>query len=239
MTNGNVDISNPFILQAIRYLKFGALIEVTNGMLHMDKRQEKKRQVKRGKALLQKSVGGSAEIAGGLALIKNEVPEIRELDFSVQIAGYNPQMLYEVTERLLATDFIDDRDKETVRKIMDLAENRRYLTLQALLNPTAETYRRLPRSMRAGYNDDVARVKGAVLEVYVARLMKQALNYDSVFALGTTLKDREVVPERTIHTDLIIAAPKPDFKNALERLVEIYSSRKTQEIKVVFNEGFR
>ncbi|MBU2560748.1 MAG: hypothetical protein KKD17_00470 [Nanoarchaeota archaeon] len=239
MTNGNIDISNPFILQAIRYHKFGALIEVTNGVLNLDKRQEKKRQVKRGTELLKKAVGDSAEIAGGLALIKTDVPQIKELDFFIQIAGYNSQILDEVADRLLATDFLNDKDKETVQRLIQLAENRRHLTLRALLNPTAETYRRLPVSMRATYNDDVCRVKGAVLEVYVARLMRQVMNYDAVFALGTTIRDPEVVPKRTAYTDIIIASPKSEFKHALERLVDAYASRRSQEIQVTLHDDFR
>ena len=89
MVNGGIECSNPRILDAIRYHKLGVLVEVTNGITSPAKRQWKKRQVRGGRALLQKSVGDSAKIFGGLALIKDTEKRIRELDFLIQIKDYN------------------------------------------------------------------------------------------------------------------------------------------------------
>lgn len=237
MTNGNIEINHPYILDAIRYHRFGAVVEVTNGMFNPAKRQEKKKLVLDGKRLLKKAVGDSAQIAGGLAYIKSNVPQINELDFSIQIADYNPIILDDIVAKLLQSDMIMDKDKQFLDRLVTMAANSRHLSLRSLLNPTRRTYKRLRKDMRQTYNDDVCKVKGALLELYVAQLFSKEINYDSVIVIGQTLRDMKVRPDRTLHTDLIIAAPISGFRQALERMVERYAPRKTQRINVEYSSG--
>ncbi|MBW2997880.1 hypothetical protein KY349_06075 [Candidatus Woesearchaeota archaeon] len=238
MTNGNIEINHPYILDAIRYHRFGALVEVTNGMFNIAKRQEKKKLVRDGRKLLKKAVGDSAQVVGGLAYIKSRVPGIKELDFSIKIADYSPVVLDGIVAKLLETDMVSAKDKQFLERLVTLAENSRHLSLRSLLNPTRRTYKRLRKDMRHTYNDDVCKVKGALLELYVAHLFSKEINYDSFIVIGTTLRDRKVRPDRTLHTDLIIAAPKSGFRQALEKMVERYAPRKTQRIRVKYQKEF-
>jgi hypothetical protein len=233
MSNGNVEITNPYILDAIRYYKFGALIEVTNGLHDMSKRQEKKRQVKRGKEFLMKAVGDSAQIQGGLALIKTNVPEIKELDFYLQMEDYDPRLLDTVVSNLLETGQIEGSDRKVLEDLIERSR-RTGMPFHHLLNPTRQVYRSMPAPLRRTYNDNLCAIKGTVLERYVAQMIGREMDFDHAMVLGARMKDTDASQGRTADTDILIAASATNFRSALERIAEKYSQR-DRRITVTFN----
>ena len=79
-----VNFSDPVVERAIFYHRFAALVEVTNGIIDPIRRQEKKKQIKKGKRLIESRFGDEVEVVGGLALIRNTEKEIKELQDRIQ-----------------------------------------------------------------------------------------------------------------------------------------------------------
>ncbi|MFC1754470.1 hypothetical protein ACFL96_13935 [Thermoproteota archaeon] len=237
----NIEISNADILDAIRKYHFGAMIEIKNGMPTLQRRQGAKRQVIRGRKILQKAVGDDNRVVGGLATIKPEkkrgsinIPTIKELDFRIEITDYNPTLLTAVVESSLrnGSDLLNKKDKKFLDLLLGMAEHRQDLSLRTLLNPTGYTFSRLSHHMRSTYVEDVAKIKGAVLELYVQRLFSRAMPNDKYMsATEVRMRDKTFAADRDTCTDIIIAASRKDFLTALDTLVSKYHA-KTQRITV-------
>ena len=244
-----IEISDPHILHYIRKYHFGALIEIKNGMPNLQRRQDTKRQVRRGRAILQRAVGDDSQIAGGLAIIKptrkgrkKKIPDIKELDFLIEIEDYNPTILIGVAENLVRNghDLLGEEDKEFLDRLMQLSERRYDLSLRSLLNPTPYTYSRLREETVREYNERLQKIKGAVLEMYVQRLFRRVMPFANTsrqtnyyIAVEVSMRDKKFAADRDTSTDLVIAAPRRDFTRALDTLVERYHARR-QRISVGF-----
>jgi len=232
MANGGIEISNPRILDAIREHRYGVLIEITNSIPARQKREDKKRQIKTGNALLQKAVGDSAKISTGIALIRNNEKEIKELDYLIRIKDYDVPLLWRASSRLLETNYLGEKDAKKLSNWMRLADNTGHHYLRSKLNPQGSDISRIPRGERKSYMDNLCKIKGSVLEFYVRELFGLVLMEDSAFALGAELRDTQVNPNQICYTDLIIAAPESEFNLGLEKIVKMYKGK--QEIQVTF-----
>ena len=216
-----ITFSDSEIGKAIAYHKFVALVEVTNGITQPWKRQEKKKQVKKGRKIMKKAFGDEVQVSGGLALIRNTQKSIKELDFLIEVPQYHFGVLSCVIDELLKTDYLNERDQFYLKA---LANHPR--TLLEKLNPPAHTRKGTSQE----YIDRLSHIKGAVLEHYVKELFDQVLEHEYTFSLGTKITDYEPTPQQTIETDLLIACPPTMFEESLERLTKLYSGR--QRIKV-------
>ncbi|MBI2668546.1 hypothetical protein HYX14_01760 [Candidatus Woesearchaeota archaeon] len=219
----NVYISNQRILDAIHYHRFGAVVEVTNRVTSKSKRQEKKRQVVRGKDLLQRAVGDSTQIIGGLALIQYTQAEIKELDFMLRMADYNPRLLKGSISRLLETErHLNSENFSYLSALMAEADGKDDTFIRTKLNPR----------QKGPYDNRLAQVKGSVLEFYVRELFAESLPENTVFALGTRMSDNS----HKVCPDLIVAASSTEFRRGLENLVHNYTGQ--QRITVAYGKKF-
>lgn len=223
-----ISFSNPNIERAIWDYKFVALIEVTNGITKPQKRQEKKKQIKRGRKIIELAFGEEVQVSGGLALIKNTQKDIRELDFLIEIPGYHLGFLCQVVDQLLATNYLDPTDRFFLQKLSDQPR-----TLVERLNPAS--YRR--DEFGKEYLDRLSHIKGAVLEHYVAGLLKHIFKQDYTISIGTEVVNLESPKTQRVCTDILLACPPGLFKESLDELTQVYSGR--QKIKVNFPEKIK
>lgn len=216
-----ISFSNPEIERAIADYRFVALIEVTNGITKPQKRQEKKKQVKRGKEILKNAFGEEVRVSGGLALIKNTQKLIRELDFVIEIPTYNLERLYWVVEALSQSSSLQEVDRFYLKHFLNQPQR-----LVETLNPPSY----LGRSESKEYRDRLGRIKGTVLEHYVKQLLEQSLDANHRFAIGTEITNQMTKPEQQVSTDILLACPASAFEDCLEDMVERCSGR--QKIRV-------
>jgi len=236
MVDSRIEVSNQRILDRIRYHQFGVLIEVANGITFPQKRQEKKKQVVNGRNIIQKAVGDSAEIFGGLAVIKYTEEPIKEIDVQISIPQYDEVILYKSAELVLESSYYLDQQYLNLLALALRSVDNGNIILGEYLNKSFQTKSTAKKNIhQRSYLDILGKVKGAVLEYYVRELFEQALSAQHTFALGTTFRDLEVRPQRLYHTDLIIAAARTDFSSALENITRQYSGR--NKISVEFPSG--
>jgi len=228
----DITFSDQEIEQAIAYHKFVSLIEVTNGITLPQKRQEKKKQLKKGKSLIEKRFGDEVDVVCGLALIKNTQREIKELDFSIKIPQYNSVILYKVLEDILSSDFLKKEEKDYLKAI---SESPMGLASKLNFNHVSSSKRKrrgmiLRNSEYKRKGELFAKIKGVILEHYVGHLFDIVMEGDYKISLRTDITDFEKNPNEAAYTDILIAAPPAGFRSGLENLAEMYSGR--QRIKV-------
>ena len=228
----NITFSDPIVERAIFYHKFVALVEVTNGIINPLRRQEKRKQIKTGRELIESRFGDDIQVVGGLALIKNTENPIKELDFQVHVPQYNLRVLYNVLEEILVCPYLTEEQKERVKLMsetsMGLAHN-----LTAPVNKRKRTFR---RQITPESEDSLAKIKGVVLEYYVKELLEEVI--DSTFGLVTSLRTTIQRPGNQNYTqstpDLLFACPPAIFYEGLERLANRYSGK--QKISVIIKD---
>ena len=229
----NITFSDPIVERAIFYHKFVALVEVTNGIIDPRRRQDRRRQIKVGKELIQARFGDDVQVVGGLALIKNTEKPIKELDFHVNIPQYNLRVLYNVLEEILSCPYLTEEQKARVESMsetsMGLAHN-----LTAPINKRKQTSR---AQITPESEDALAKIKGVVLEYYVKELLEEVI--DPTFGLVTSLRTTIQRPGNQNYTqstpDLLFACPPAIFYEGLERLANRYFGR--QKISVIVKDN--
>lgn len=228
----DVTFSDPIVERAILYHKFAALVEVTNGIIDPIRRQEKKKQIKKGKKLIESRFGDDVEVVGGLALIKNTEKPIKEVDFQINIPQYNLRVLYGVLEEILSCPYLTPEQKEKVEEMSDTSRGLAYH-----LTAPLHQRKRVPGTRTTRSEEDkLGKIKGVVLEYYVKSLLGEVI--DSTFGLVTSLRTdikKSGDPRYNRSTpDILLACPQLAFYEGLERLAEKYSGR--QEIKIRIKE---
>jgi prolyl oligopeptidase PreP (S9A serine peptidase family) len=230
MVNRVAEISDPYILEAINAYGFGAVIEVTNGIPHVVKRQEKKRQVKRAKQILRKRSDDDAKVIGGLALIKtgSRIKSIRELDFIMRLTNYNPTLLTTVAEEILESADLLPEEHERLRFALERQRKFPQKNLASYLTAQAHGPRRgskgkllSPRNLlNKEYAESLAKLKGFVLEAYVQRLFENALPHDSDYYTATHVQFSETSQSNSPFSivDLVIASYEQDFLDAMQSI---------------------
>ena len=234
MVNGGIEITNSRILDKIRYHKFGAVVAVTNGIINPERRYETRKQVKNGKSILEKAVGDSAKIQGGLALIRNTEEDITDLDFVLQILDYEPRLLLKISERTLKNNLLDKEDAGYLSRILNISNMAGPEYLMGLLNQNRRRTRFGPRRGRKKYpyNDQsLAKIKEVILKNYVKALFNRVLENDHSFGLDITMRDQQVCPDKEYHADMIIAADQSDLVRGLDKLVKMMAEVKTSKAR--------
>jgi len=225
-----VNFSDPVVERAIFYHRFAALVEVTNGIIDPIRRQEKKKQIKKGKRLIESRFGDEVEVVGGLALIRNTEKEIKELDFQISIPQYNLRVLYGVLDEILLGPHLTPQQKEKVEEMSDTSRGLAY-HLTAPLNQR----KRVPGIRTTKDEEDaLGKVKGVVLEYYAKALLEEVIDptFGLVISLRTDIK-RSGDPRYNHSTpDLLLACPQLAFYEGLERLADKYSGKQKIQIKV-------
>lgn len=214
------DSNQDEILEAIRYHDFGVIFEVTNGITHIIRRQDKKKQIRLSKQIVQTAVGDAAEIHSGLALFKNNQPPIKELDYLLKINDYNPTLLFDVAEQVVYSPLLNKNDKDHLGGMLKNSWRFGPERFRQYFSPNQ------PISM---HYKGFQRIKGLVLEHYVKELFVGVLKARHSFAMGSVLYSK---PTRSTEADIIIAADKSDFMQGLEQLTTKYNRR--QRISVQY-----
>ena len=220
--------SDKGILHAIKKNRFGAVIEVTNGLYNNSKRQEKKIQLKKAKRLLEESVGDDVQIVGGLALIKtgSGVKGINELDFRIHISDYNSTTLAFAVNEVLSGKVLPENHKRYLDSLVEYVERTRRCGLRQILNPTGRVFSNIGLVNGKSYNFYIPQIKGAVLEMYVKRVFRRVLPHNKNQRLVTELRMRENKSYGDCAVvDLLIATGRGDFRNALETLEQKYAQK--------------
>ncbi len=208
-------VNNALILDAIRYHRFGAIVQVTNGIHSRGSRNNQKRQVKRGKLLLEQAVGDAAVIEGGVAVIKNNQKRISDIDFFIEINNSDPQLLRRAAEECLESQsYLRPGDHNYLSRIVSRSYRFGVAEISRALSTTSGRY------VNQDWENRLFRIKDKVLGQYVRTLFGDALQDHHVFALGAELRDQD--QPRSVTTDLIIAANPSDFEIALTRISERY-----------------
>jgi hypothetical protein len=211
--------SNHRILEAIRYHDFGVIFEVTNGITHIFRRQDKKKQIRLSRRIIQTAVGDAAEINSGLALFKNNQPPIKEVDYLLKINDYNPSLLFDVAERVVNSPSLSTTDKDYLGNLLQNSWRfgpERFRKYFSPNRPLQVHYKGFPR------------IKGAVLEHYVKELFVGVLQQQHSFAMGSLLYEKRT---KSTEADIIIAADKSDFMQGLEELTTKYNNRQRVSVK--------
>ena len=206
-----VVVDNALILDAIRYHRFGVAVQVIHGIQTIGSRTTQKRKVRQAKMLLEEAVGDTSVIKGGVATTQNNQRSIGELDFSLQVNNYEPQLLRTVAKRCLeSSKYLREGDQRELSRIVSKSYTSGAYEIVKALSSTPG------KGERGDSVNRLCRIREKVLVRYVHALFESTLSDHHVFAIGANLQNR--YESRTINTGLIIAANPSDFDLALRRI---------------------
>ena len=173
-------------IDKLNYYKFGACIEVTNGISRagINRIKKKIKQVKEGKECLLSLARGS-KIKSGVAFVKSsfaiEQP-FHEIDFLINI-NYKKNSLKTAVNNALnykkgnGNFFLS---KRTLEKLNYISE-KNAISLEKLISPGSANsnpsnyLEKLPKELRSESVGLISTTKGLVVELYVAELFRSTL----------------------------------------------------------------
>jgi len=223
MVNGNIEISDPKILDDIRTQRFGAVIGVMNSHHSTKYKKWKRRQVRVSRQYLERALGDDCRIWGGVFVLHDDGKTLDE-DFHVRVNNYADDLLEDAAREALTG--MQWQDAHELEAILDRCEEDRFdSALREILTLQHYCPKDVMRKDRAAYDRRFGRIKDDVFTMYVRNLLQDGTSPDSI-CLRPTIKPKNGV--YVAKCDMIVAATQSDFKDSLRYIADNYPSGRTK-----------
>ncbi len=204
------------IVEGLRTFKFGATIEVTNGISKENNYRDKAQQSLNAKSYLEHLTDRDVLVATGLAYIKsNTAPDYsKKINVLLNVEKYKQKKLKSVLEKSLDSCGLRKKERGLVEKILKV--HTPDWPLQEFIScvngelKVCAGYLGIPP---AEYKESLADIKGVVMELYIQSLFEEELAKKITFR-------RHKYKHKGIKSDadVIVICPEHRFYGALQRL---------------------